>query len=168
MCSGLKLIFRFHHLNENCNITSILPLSEILWKIWINSSAGKQHNILVPYILAAPSQKELKVSFSSMSYFIQCLSLHLSGFSPFPETQVHICSTSHTLMFLFLSLILCLFLSQPYTVWPCLHAGVGSSDLIHLSCAAGWDEVTAQWLVAKRGKSGGSIKPSSLMTKISK
>lgn len=99
---------------------------------------GKWYRILAAPIL----QTGLKWLFQCLILF-QLFAPHLSGFNPFPDSHKSVPTS------------LFLFLSTPLTInttrW------LSRLYLIHLSCAAGWDEVTAP-LRAKRGKTGGLIR----------
>lgn len=133
MCSGVKLNFRFHQSLTSCNIT--LPF---LWVqssgkyVQKNSLTGKWYRILAAPIL----QTGLKWLFQCLILF-QLFAPHLSGFNPFPDSH----KSMPTSLFLFLSTPLTInttrWLSRLY--------------LIHFSCEAGWDEVTAS--------TGGLIRP---------
>lgn len=70
----------------------------------------------------------------------QLFAPHLSGFHPFPDPQV--CAYRFVLILVTVNT----------TRWP------SSLYLIHLSCVAGWDEVTAP-LRAKTGRAGGLVRP---------
>lgn len=153
MCSGLKLIFRFHHFQKSqyYNITTFLPGSKSSGKIvW----QAKQYPSPVYPGRSVPKQ-------SLMHLFPPCL-IPLNCYHIICLVSVPL--TSAALTFSFLSLILCL--SFPTAQMTC-RCRPRLSDPPFLCGRMGWGHSsTALW--AKRGKSAGLIQPSFPMAEISK